>query len=119
MARSHSDAFVLFSFPISSSKNVQMAGLDLNELPDDFVDCDGGPLNCTQARPEKVPISIEGVDEPPDWCSAPVEDVVGVGFHVAAAAATGASDMTATAETVVPTPDMFSPAATMVGQVSV
>ena len=42
--------------PILSSENVQMAGLDLNELPDDSFDCDGDPLYRTQAQPEKIPI---------------------------------------------------------------
>lgn len=55
-----------------------MAGLDLNKLPDDFVDCDGGPLFCTQAQPEKVPISIEGVGELPELGTAPVQDVFSV-----------------------------------------
>ena len=87
-----------------------MVVLDLNELPDDFVDCDGGPLLCTQAQPKKVPISIEGVGESPDLCSAPVQDVVGVGFRVAA---TVVSDAMATAETIAPAPAIFSPATTM------
>ena len=48
--------------------------------------------------------------ESPDLCSAPVQDVVGVGFRVAA---TVVSDATATAETIAPAPAIFSPAATM------
>lgn len=89
-----------------------MAELDLNEFPDDFDDCDGGPLYCTQVPDGKMPISIEGVGESPDLRSAPVQDVLSVEFRVAAAAAISASDATAT-ETVAPAPAVFSRALTL------
>ncbi|KAE8775287.1 hypothetical protein D1007_52228 [Hordeum vulgare] len=64
-----------------------MAGIDLSELPHEFVDDDGGPTYCTQAQPEKVPISIE-------------------------ASVTGASDVAAT-QTTMPAPAVMSPANTL------
>ncbi|KAE8817287.1 hypothetical protein D1007_04972 [Hordeum vulgare] len=68
-------------------KNRRMAGIDLNELPHEFDDDDGGPTYCTQAQPEKVPISTE-------------------------ASVTGASDVAAT-QTTMPAPAVMSPANTL------
>ncbi|KAE8774149.1 Protein FAR1-RELATED SEQUENCE 7 [Hordeum vulgare] len=58
-------------------KNLKMAGIDLNEFPEDFAGCDGIPLFCTQVQPDKVAISIEGVGESPELGTSPKQDVVG------------------------------------------
>ncbi|KAE8779368.1 hypothetical protein D1007_47639 [Hordeum vulgare] len=89
-----------------------MARIDLNELPHEFADDDGGPAYCTQAQPEKVTISIEGVGESPELRDATVQEITGVKFHVVAASVTGASDVAAT-QTTMPAPTVMSPANTL------
>ncbi|KAI4988399.1 hypothetical protein ZWY2020_030029 [Hordeum vulgare] len=89
-----------------------MAGIDLNELPHKFADDDGGPTYCTQAQPEKVPISIEGVGESPELRDATVQDVTVVKFHVATISVTSASDVAAT-QTTMPVPAVMSPTNTL------
>ncbi|KAI4994720.1 hypothetical protein ZWY2020_034361 [Hordeum vulgare] len=91
---------------------MRMAGINLNELPHEFVDDDGGPAYCTQAQPEKVPMSIEGVGESSELTYAIVQYVRGVKFHVAAASVIGASDVAAT-QTTMPSPALMSTANTL------
>ncbi|XP_044950503.1 protein FAR-RED IMPAIRED RESPONSE 1-like [Hordeum vulgare subsp. vulgare] len=89
-----------------------MVGIDLNDLPHEFADYDGGHAYCTQAKPEKVPISIEGVGESPELRDDAIQDATGVKFCVAAASVTGDSNVAAT-QTTMPAPAVISPANTL------
>ncbi|KAE8778881.1 hypothetical protein D1007_48207 [Hordeum vulgare] len=91
---------------------MQMVGIDLNELPDEFLDYDDGHAYCTPDQPEKVTVSIEGVGESQEFRDSTVPDVAGVNFCVSAATITGASDVAAT-ETTMPAPAVISPGITL------